>query len=146
MGRTTPRRGLGRTVKVVVDASVVVKWALPEPYAQEARRLRDDHLTGRVTAIAPPCLWLEVASALRKYAIRGLLPAEKALKAAELLYQTEVEIEEVDPSQVLATALKHGVTAYDAAYILLAERHNALLYTADEKLLRHPKARHVRDY
>ncbi|MEZ0320214.1 MAG: type II toxin-antitoxin system VapC family toxin, partial [Pyrobaculum sp.] len=129
-------------MKVVVDASVVVKWALPEPYAQEARRLRNDHLTGRVTALAPPCLWLEVASALRKYAVRGLLPTEKAIKAAELLHQTGVEIEEVDPAQVLAAALKHGFTVYDAAYIHLAEKHNTLLYTADEKLLKHPKARH----
>ncbi|AFA38981.1 putative nucleic acid-binding protein, contains PIN domain [Pyrobaculum oguniense TE7] len=133
-------------MRVVVDASVVVKWAVPEPYSQEARKLRNDHLLGRVKAVAPPCLWLEVASALREYVIRGVLPNDKALTAAELLYQTEVEIEEVDPRQVLATALKHGVTTYDAAYVYLAEKHNTLLYTADEKLLKHPKARHIKDY
>ncbi|AET31723.1 type II toxin-antitoxin system VapC family toxin [Pyrobaculum ferrireducens] len=133
-------------MRLVVDASVVVKWALPEPHHQEARKLRDDHLAGRVRASAPPCLWLEVASALRKYALRGIISRDKAVEALKLLHQTDIEIIDVEPARVLETALRLGVTVYDAAYISLAESLGVDFYTADEKLLNHTNAKHITQY
>ncbi|MEZ0248129.1 MAG: type II toxin-antitoxin system VapC family toxin, partial [Thermoproteus sp.] len=127
-------------MKVVVDASVVVKWAIPEPHHVEAKALRDDHLRGEISAAAPPCLWLEVASALRKYAVRGLMRAEKAVEAMRLLRETGIEVIEPDLPRVLEESFKLGVTVYDAAYLVLAEELDAPFYTADEKLLRHHKA------
>lgn len=133
-------------MKLVVDASVVVKWALPEPHHGEARRLRDDHLAGRVRAVAPPCLWLEVASALRKHVNRGIIGRDKAVEALRLLHQIDIEIIDVEPAQVLETALRLGVTVYDAAYISLAESLGVDFYTADEKLLSHTNVKHVMQY
>ncbi|AEM38359.1 hypothetical protein Pyrfu_0488 [Pyrolobus fumarii 1A] len=37
-----------RAKPVVADASVIIKWVIPEAYSEHAVRLRDDHLEGRV--------------------------------------------------------------------------------------------------
>jgi len=37
--------------------------------------------------------------------------------------------------------LRHNFTAYDAAYIALAEETNSVLYTSDEKLAKGHRAR-----
>jgi predicted nucleic acid-binding protein len=47
---------------------------------------------------------------------------------------------------VLETALRLGVTVYDAAYISLAESLGVDFYTADEKLLSHTNAKHITQY
>ncbi|MEM0011159.1 MAG: type II toxin-antitoxin system VapC family toxin, partial [Candidatus Bathyarchaeia archaeon] len=58
--------------KVVADASVIVKWIIPEDYTEDALRLRDDFLDGKIDIHAPSIILLEVANALRKYYLRGL--------------------------------------------------------------------------
>ncbi|MEM2425048.1 MAG: type II toxin-antitoxin system VapC family toxin [Candidatus Bathyarchaeia archaeon] len=58
--------------KVVADASVIIKWVIPEDYAEYALKLRDDFLDGNVDVHAPNIILLEAASALRKYCLRGL--------------------------------------------------------------------------
>ena len=46
--------------RVVVDASVAIKWFVPEIHAQAARRL----LREGVALLAPDLIWAEVANAL----------------------------------------------------------------------------------
>ena len=55
--------------RVVVDASVAVKWFLPEVHAEAARQLLRD----KMTLLAPDLIWAEVANALwRKWRDREL--------------------------------------------------------------------------
>ena len=58
---------------LVVDASIAVKWVLPEPDSERARALI---LRGDLTA--PDLLRLEVANALWKQARRGAITPERA--------------------------------------------------------------------
>jgi len=53
----------------VLDASVVVKWFLPEPWAEAARRLRKADLECH----SPDLLLLETCNALWKHIIKGNL-------------------------------------------------------------------------
>ncbi len=53
--------------KVIVDASVAVKWVIPEDYSDDAVRLRNDFLDGKIEVHAPEIIPIRVASALRKY-------------------------------------------------------------------------------
>ncbi len=140
---------------VVVDASVVVKWLVPEDYSGEASRLRDDHLEGRVEAHAPDLLLLEAASALRKYAVRGLISEGDAIEALGLIGEAELRLHRVDRQlalEALKLSLELGVTVYDAVYIALALRLSAPMYTADEALLGNKRVAslglvaHVKDY
>ena len=141
--------------RVVADASVVVKWVIPERYSDEASRLRDDHLSGDIVVHAPDLILLEVASALRKYATRGLIGRDQAEEALLLISSAEISLERIDSElahRALKLSLDLGVTIYDAAYIATALRLSAPLYTSDEKLLSNSKVRelgivhHVRDY
>jgi predicted nucleic acid-binding protein len=127
---------------VVVDASVVVKWVIPEEYSENALRLLNDHLDGKIEAHAPCLVVFEAASALRKYVLRGILSEQQAREAMKLIWEAEPVIEYLDAQQAaeaLSLSLELGITPYDAAYLVLAKRLGAILFSADEKLLANPK-------
>ena len=144
----------GSAKKVVVDSNVLVKWFIPEDYSEQAAVLRDDHLYGRVTVIAPTYAALEFSNSLRKYIARGLIKKPTALKALDLLRKAEVEFTNISldsVSESLRYSIEKNVTVYDAYYIVLARKHSTRMYTADEKLLRNLKGkencvRHIADY
>ena len=99
--------------RLVVDASVVVKLVIPEEYTEHALLLRDDHLDGRVEAHAPDLLLLEAASALRMYALRGLIDAHKALRALQLLAEAGINLNPVDGElalEALRLSLQLGIS------------------------------------
>ena len=52
-------------IKLVIDASVVLKWYLvDETYGQEAGKILDQHVAGDVGLLAPTILSYEVLNAL----------------------------------------------------------------------------------
>jgi predicted nucleic acid-binding protein len=142
------------TVRIVADASVIVKWFVPESYSEQAQALLEDHLAGRAEILAPSYAILEVANALRKYVLRGIMSIGDAREAISILSEIDLHLYDVDTGEAMEAleyASRTGVTVYDAYYIILARRNNAVFYTADEKLLRRlagvePLARHVKDY
>ncbi len=123
---------------VVVDASVVVKWFVPEEYSEAALKILRDHLNGRVEVHAPTIVLAEAANALRKYVVRSYISREHALRALRLLLETGLKLTPVSGlvDEALRVALDAGATVYDAAYVVLARRLNTILYTADERLVR----------
>ncbi|MGC9107955.1 MAG: type II toxin-antitoxin system VapC family toxin [Infirmifilum sp.] len=140
---------------VVADASVAVKWVILEAYSDHAFKLRDDLLDGLVEVHAPAFFLVEVASALRKYVIRGLVRRSQAERAFGLIAESGVVLHNLEPGFIarsLQAGLDLGVTVYDAAYIVLADSLGALMYTADEGLLGNHAVRglgvvrHVKDY
>ncbi|MEB3787471.1 MAG: type II toxin-antitoxin system VapC family toxin [Desulfurococcales archaeon] len=145
--------------RVVLDASVVIKWVINDKYTEHALRLRDDHLDGRVDVYAPDLLLAEVGSALRKYVIHGILNKSQAEEALKLIIQSGIKITsayENNGSMLLDAmnlSLELGVTYYDALYLALARMINAPFYTANEKLLANPEiarkgipAYHISEY
>jgi predicted nucleic acid-binding protein len=118
---------------VVVDASVAVKWVIPEVLSTEADALRDraEHL------LAPELLLPEAANALWKKLTRGELRAAEAAQALELLMGSGLDLRPSAPllgrALDLARRLRHPV--YDCVYLALAEREGATLVTADQRLL-----------
>jgi len=118
----------------VVDASVVIKWYVPEDNYEAARAMR----TAETALAAPDLLFVETANILWKLVRRSEMTASRAI----------VIIEEVAaapfitiPNQSLAQdaldlAIATGLTAYDASYVALALRLDKILITADEKLVR----------
>jgi len=126
-------------VKLVIDASVGVKWFVPEPLSDKALAILEDFRDGRVELYAPRIFMLEVASALRKYCVRGLV--ERSIVAASLRVLRDIDIVYMEINwdlvdKALSYSLERGVTAYDAAYIVAARNLGARLVTADERLYR----------
>ena len=120
----------------VVDASVAVKLYLAEPLATEAATLFG-LLTDPVNVFhVPDLFYVECANIFWKYVQRRLATATQAtgsltsLKALPLQHTPTVDL--VDEALTLAVA--HGITAYDACYVALAQRRSLPLLTADQKL------------
>jgi predicted nucleic acid-binding protein len=119
-------------IPVVVDASVVIKWALPETDREIALRLlnESDHF------IAPDFLYVETANAIWKHVRRGEITSEAGLK---LIAEIDAVAIEAVPCSDLATAayriaVDYGRSVYDALYVALAIRRNTRLITADDRL------------
>lgn len=92
--------------------------------------------SGRVEASAPDLVFAELANGLRGYVRAGVLDEVRA--GALLEEMTTLPLRTVPlrtlAAPALATALRVGLTAYDACYLVLAEQAEATLVTADRKL------------
>ncbi|MCD6679933.1 MAG: type II toxin-antitoxin system VapC family toxin [Burkholderiaceae bacterium] len=122
---------------VVVDASVVLAWLLPDEHSDEARSLI--HRSVRERIRAPSLLLAEVANALRTAERRGRL--RPALRRALLddFLSLPMALAPVSSSAVLRAdelAARHSLTVYDASYIELAVASRSVLATFDEALKR----------
>jgi predicted nucleic acid-binding protein len=84
--------------------------------------------------IAPALLDIEVAHVLRKRVRSGKLAEELARAALDDLADLPIRRVDVVPLLRRMWELRDNVTAYDAAYVALAERLDAALITADVAL------------
>jgi len=123
----------------VVDASVGIKLFLLEPLSERADALFD-HLTDALPAslYVPDLFTIECANILWKYVRRFGYPPEAARHDVADLARLPVRpvpmAALVEPA--LSLAIRWEITAYDAAYVALAERLSLPLVTADEALVR----------
>ena len=139
--------------RLVVDACVVLKWQLDdEAHVGNAIALRDDYLVAEEIAIsAPNLLVYELANAIYNAARRARLAAKLAGEAFENLLACEIDLQGPPTERILALAFELGLSAYDAAYVALAERLGVELWTADRPLYeaasrRFPWVRWIADY
>ena len=118
----------------VVDASIAVKWVIPEVLSEKADRVRD----GEEDVLAPDLLLVEVANALwRKSTAREISPRE-ADTAFELVRRGGIDLRPTGPllPRAMDVARSLGHPVYDCVYLALAEREQAAFVTADQRLLR----------
>ena len=115
---------------IVVDASIFVAWLLG---ARPGRRL-GDLLRSKAALAAPHLVDAEVAHALRRHNLRGLLASDHATAAIADFRHLPFERFPHDWLVERAFALRHNATIYDALYIALAERLGAPLLTQDRGL------------
>ncbi len=117
---------------VVVDASALLILLIDpgDNGEQVADVLQESDLH------APDLLPYEVSNVLRRHRLAGRLsPTESAL-AHQAMQRLPIELW---PHEIIgdrAWELTGSLSAYDAAYVALAERLDALLITADARLVR----------
>ena len=118
---------------VVIDASVAVKWFLPEPHADAARRL----LNRKRTFLAPDLIWAEVGNVLWKRVQRAELAhelAEQILRDFKRFpFQTYAAKALLEPAWALAAQWR--ISVYDGLYLALAISRNLKLVTANQHLI-----------
>ena len=122
---------------IVIDASTMV-FALASPSAQgDAARavLAQDDLW-----LALAHMPLDVTRTLRKATIGGAMTEANAAAAYQALATAEITYVGTTPI-LLATvwAMRHNVSAYDAAYLAIAAQHEARLVTLDSRLAKAAK-------
>lgn len=125
---------------VVIDASVALRWVLPERDAEPALQLRDRIRASGTPAHVPDLFWTETANVLWRLTLspeRRLDPGE-ARELLEALRTAPLSTVPVGPlaGRALEIACESGATVYDATYVAVAEVRGASLWTADERLVR----------
>ena len=113
----------------VLDASAAIRLLL-HASAEVQTRLQNAH------AVAPQLLVLEVMNALVTSERTGRISADRAARALDDLLALDIELLPAteDPRLVSALAIQTGLSAYDAAYLAVAESRDAPLVTADRRL------------
>ena len=119
---------------LVVDASVVVGWFVPEVHSDAARRWLD----GGHDFVAPDLLFPETANAIWKRVRRGELSRAQGRRLVTDISRIPVETVAMRPLMVEShtMAVEADISVYDATYLLLAVRLNTQLITGDERLAR----------
>ena len=130
----------------VIDPSVALAWLLPDETTDRAASIRAAIEEG-ADAWIPAHWWLEVGNGLLMAERRGRIAADQVSHALTLVNSLPLEQDEDTaehvPGRILSMARKHGLTAYDAAYLELAQRRGAILASFDEQLVKAAKKEKV---
>ena len=116
---------------IVVDASIVVEVVLR---SDKGIALGERLLDGDDPLHAPHVLDLEVANALRHCVDRGEIDERRGRAALADLADMPIERHPHRPLLERVWQLRHNLTAYDAAYLALAETLGAPVVTRDKAL------------
>jgi predicted nucleic acid-binding protein len=118
-------------LKLVVDASVIVKWVLPdpeqEPHVDRALALLDEIRTGRVELLQPPHWMAEVAAVLTRLRPEIVEEAIDLLSALNVLVVTDPVIYK-GASRIARDLGKH---VFDSLYHAVALEYGIFLVSAD---------------
>jgi predicted nucleic acid-binding protein len=116
---------------IVLDASVVIEMLLLTSVGES---IAERVLLGDETLHAPHLLDIEVAQVLRRLSVGGEVKSARAQKALADLSQ--LRIRRYPHTQLLERVwqLRDNLTAYDAAYVALAEALGASLLTRDRRM------------
>lgn len=128
-------------MKLIIDASVIVKLYLEEDHATLANRLIEKSLDGALSLIVPSLLLLEVNNAL----VKSPLSQKNREAALDILFRLidrqiinvrEPDIILLKKSGEIADLDTNGqgyVSSYDALYHALALIENGIFITDDQK-------------
>jgi predicted nucleic acid-binding protein len=116
---------------IVVDASAILEVLLN---SRAAARAAERLFAPGETLHAPHLLDVEVAQVLRRYAASGELDDARGGRALEALAEFALTRYPHQPFLPRMWALRHNLTAYDAAYVALAEALGVPLVTRDVRL------------
>ncbi|MBU1261585.1 type II toxin-antitoxin system VapC family toxin [bacterium] len=123
----------------VLDASVVMKWFVEEDETEKALFLREAHIKGDFTIVAPDILLYEVANALNKGAN---FSEEEVHECLQDIYDIMIDIVAPLPNIVhpsIRLMCEREISFYDAFYVALAYELGLRFITADEKLYKKVK-------
>jgi predicted nucleic acid-binding protein len=120
---------------VVIDTSVTMAWCFEDEATAETESVLDRL---RKEEAVVPALWqLEVTNVLLEAERRGRITEAQSTRFLDLLSQLRIQIDmsQTDMRAVQAMGRRHQLSAYDATYLLLAERIGAALATRHGRLI-----------
>lgn len=143
---------------MIVDASVLLCAFFPDEAQPQAQKLVREHVAGRVQLKAPALLVYELSNAVWQAERRKRITAAQADEILQAFAGLEIEtipqtfpLRESSVGEMLPLARQFNCSAYDAAYLALAEVRKEPFITADERLYHAVRAQldwmiWIRDY
>ena len=116
---------------IVLDASAIIEWLLQ---TSTGARVENRIFSGTPSLHAPHLLDLEVAQVVRRYVAEHVITAIRGQEALQDLADLPLTRYPHDALLWCVWELRNILTAYDAAYIALAEGLAAPLITCDRKM------------
>lgn len=119
--------------KVVLDTSVIVKWFSIERGHKQALKILNKVVNREIVLVEPELLFYELINA---FWFGKKLTARQINEVFNKLTNLEPEIVSLDSkliSSILKFVNRFPITAYDASFIALANKHKIPLITADSK-------------
>ena len=124
--------------KVVADASFCGAWILPDESSGAAERLLTRAISGAIELVVPALWHYEMLNLLRSAVRRKRLATAEMDLAVEALERVPMTLEDLPGAparrRILHLAMQFELSAYDAAYLELADRFKIALQTNDAKL------------
>ncbi len=120
----------------VIDASVLIKFYIPEILSDRAQRLLDSVRQGEVTLLAPDLVYSEAGNILwKKHHLKELTRSEvEKISDAIVLLPSRVEPTKGLLPVAVQIGMVYRITVYDAMYVALSRIHETRMMTADRKL------------
>ena len=118
----------------VLDASTALSWCFEDEAKPETEAILDRLVDDPAVV---PALWeLEVTNALLVGERRGRLTESQTTRFVTLLASLPINVELAGPDMttLLAVGRQHGLSSYDATYLVLAERDGHPIATLDNRL------------
>ncbi len=116
---------------IVLDASAAVDWLLQTPVGL---RIEERIYSRNESLHAPELLDLEVAQVLRRLVREAAVSPHRAAQAIQDLLDLRLTRYPHFVFLPRIWQLRHNLSAYDAAYVALAERLGAILLSRDARL------------
>ncbi len=124
----------------VVDCSSFMPLLFVDERAEDIETLLVSAATPELRLLVPSLFWYEVTNVLHIATAKGRISEEDSegglYRFTGLPIETDIEISPAVVLRIGRFASDHKLTAYDAAYFELADRHSANLLTLDKDLLR----------
>lgn len=124
-------------IKVIVDASVCLKWVFEEEDSEKARSLLTLSEKGDILLLAPEIWEYEIVNGFASAMLKNKLYYSQSKKLLRMVLEARPQI--ISIHELLLESLenchKYRISAYDSAYVTLAVKNKIILVSADEKLV-----------
>jgi predicted nucleic acid-binding protein len=119
---------------IVIDTSVTMAWCFEDEATAETDQVLDR--LGHDHAVVPSLWQLETTNVLLVAERRARLAEAQVTRFLDLLSRLPIQLDATptNVAAVLSAGRRHDLSAYDATYLVLAERLGAPLATVDAKL------------
>jgi predicted nucleic acid-binding protein len=124
-------------LNLVIDASVLTKFYIPEILSDKAEELLARVEQGDMMLLAPDLIYPEAGNILWKKQRMKELTRPEVEEITDAIVSLPLKIEASKPFLSLAMdiAIAYRITVYDAIYISMAGVHEIKMMTADRKLV-----------